>query len=98
MGVLRLVDGEKKPHLGYIFEVKDRAKEAIAKSFRGNESRYGEIFKLIDNIWNIQLHRPLHGAGWYLNREFFYNTRTVDEEVATKLFTCIEMLVPDVET
>ncbi|KAK2662975.1 hypothetical protein Ddye_001549 [Dipteronia dyeriana] len=35
---------------------------------------------------------------WYLNPKFFYNTRTTGEEVATELFTCIERLVPDVET
>ncbi|KAI9157018.1 hypothetical protein LWI28_015540 [Acer negundo] len=84
--------------MGYIYEVMDMAKEAIAKSFSCNESRYGEIFKLIDNRWNIQLHCPLHGARWYSNLEFFYNTRTVDGEVTTGLFTCIERLVLDVET
>ncbi|XP_058003663.1 uncharacterized protein LOC110645316 [Hevea brasiliensis] len=31
--VLRLVDGEKRPAMGYIYEAMDRAKEAIAKSF-----------------------------------------------------------------
>ncbi|KAK2649321.1 hypothetical protein Ddye_016810 [Dipteronia dyeriana] len=84
--------------MGYIYEAMDRAKEAIARSFGGNESKYEDIFKLIDARWNIQLHRPLNGAGWFLNPEFFYNTRNVDDEVANELYTCIERLVPDVET
>ncbi|TXG72422.1 hypothetical protein EZV62_001001 [Acer yangbiense] len=46
--VLQLVDSERKPPMGYIYEAMDRAKEAIAKSFGGNESKYGDIFKLID--------------------------------------------------
>ncbi|KAI9200025.1 hypothetical protein LWI28_001626 [Acer negundo] len=98
VGVLRLVDGERKPLMGYIYEATDRAKNAIAKSFEGNENIYEEIFKLIDNRWNIQLYRLLYGDRWYLNSEFFYNTKTIDEEVATGLFTCKERLAPDVET
>ena len=35
--VLRLVDGEKKPPMGYIYESIDRAKETITNSFEGNE-------------------------------------------------------------
>jgi len=31
--VLRLVDNEKKPAMGYIYEAMDRAKETIEKSF-----------------------------------------------------------------
>ncbi|KAJ9552901.1 hypothetical protein OSB04_016946 [Centaurea solstitialis] len=40
--VLRLVDGEKKPAMGYIYEAMDRAKEAIAKSFNNIEDKNGE--------------------------------------------------------
>ena len=46
--VLRLVDGEKKPPMGYIYEAMDRAKEAIAKSFNNNEEKYKDIFTIID--------------------------------------------------
>ncbi|XP_057791194.1 uncharacterized protein LOC131008327 [Salvia miltiorrhiza] len=60
--VLRLVDGEKKPAMGYIYEAMEKAKEAIAKSFQNNESRYKEVFAIIDNRWDCQLHRPLHAA------------------------------------
>ena len=41
--VLRLVDGEKKPAMGYIYEAMDRAKEAIANSFNGDEKKYNNI-------------------------------------------------------
>ncbi|XP_059290810.1 uncharacterized protein LOC132044338 [Lycium ferocissimum] len=33
---LRLVDGEKKPSMGYIYKAMDRAKEAIEKGFHGD--------------------------------------------------------------
>ncbi|KAH6837753.1 hAT dimerization domain-containing protein / transposase-like protein [Perilla frutescens var. hirtella] len=46
--VLRMVDGERKPAMGYIYEAMDRAKEAIAKSFSMNEEHYKEAFEFID--------------------------------------------------
>ncbi|RVW91326.1 hypothetical protein CK203_035382 [Vitis vinifera] len=61
--VLRLVDGEKKAPMGYIYEAMNRAKDAIVRSFNGNEEKYKEIFNIIDKRWEIQLHRPLHAAG-----------------------------------
>ncbi|XP_059664281.1 uncharacterized protein LOC132310058 [Cornus florida] len=48
ISVLRLVDGEKKPPMGYIYAAKDRAKEAIAKSFGEVEDKYKDIFEIID--------------------------------------------------
>ncbi|RVW50045.1 hypothetical protein CK203_082311 [Vitis vinifera] len=46
--VLRLVDGEKKAPMGYIYEAMNRAKDAIVRSFNGNEEKYKEIFNIID--------------------------------------------------
>ena len=65
--LLCLVDGEKKALIGYIYKVMTRAKETIVKSFLGNEEKYKEIFKIIDMRWEIQLHQPLHAAGYFLN-------------------------------
>ncbi|XP_039044369.1 uncharacterized protein LOC120183815 [Hibiscus syriacus] len=42
--VLRLVDGEKNPAMGYIYEVMDRAKEAIRDSFPNREDDLQESF------------------------------------------------------
>lgn len=56
--VLRLVDGEKRPPMGYIYEAMDRAKETIAASFKYKKQKYNEVFKIIDERWNCQLHRP----------------------------------------
>ncbi|XP_073290495.1 uncharacterized protein [Primulina huaijiensis] len=89
--VLRLVDGEKKPPMGYIYEAMDRAKEAIAASFDNKEDKYKDIFAIIDHRWTIQLHRPLHAAGHFLNPEFFYSNSNIenDNEVVTGLYKCI---------
>lgn len=97
--VLRLVDNEKKPAMGYIYEAMDRSKEAIMKAFNGNEEKYKEVFKIIDKRWECQLHQPLHAAGYYLNPEFFYNNPHIefDEEVTAGLYACITKLVPSQE-
>ncbi|XP_039144006.1 uncharacterized protein LOC120281171 [Dioscorea cayenensis subsp. rotundata] len=47
--VLRLVDGDFKPVMGYIFEAMDRAKEKIAKNFDDVSSRFH-----FDPIFNYQ--------------------------------------------
>ena len=43
--MLRLVDGEKKAPMGYIYEVMTRAKETIVKSFLGNEEKTRRYLK-----------------------------------------------------
>ncbi|KAL0340006.1 UNVERIFIED_CONTAM: hypothetical protein Sradi_4517400 [Sesamum radiatum] len=69
--------------MGYIYEAMDRAKKAIAASFSNIEEKYKDVFALIDARWNVQLHKPLHAAGYYLNPEFYYANPNVeqDEEV-----------------
>ena len=76
--VLCLVDGEKKAPMGYIYEAMNRAKDTIVRSFNGNEEKYKEIFNIIDKRWEIQLHRPLHAAGYFLNPEFFYDKPEIE--------------------
>jgi len=92
--VLRLVDGEKKPAMRYIYEAMDRAKEPIEKSFK-NEASYIDIFAIIDKRWDCQLHYPLHAAGHFLNPQFFYKDPSIeyDIEVTGGLYKCIERLL-----
>ncbi|XP_073017843.1 uncharacterized protein [Primulina eburnea] len=69
--VLRLVDGEKKPIMGYIYEAMDRAKEKIAKYFGNNEDMYKDVFEIMDNRWQLELHQDLHATSYFLNPRFF---------------------------
>jgi len=93
--VMRLVDNERKPAMGYIYEAMDRAKESIQTSFKGKEDSYKPIFEIIDKRWDAQLHHPLHAAGHFLNPEIYYNNPTrvdSDAEVMMGLYKCIERL------
>ncbi|KAI8563852.1 hypothetical protein RHMOL_Rhmol03G0141400 [Rhododendron molle] len=95
--VLRLVDGEEKPAMGYIYEAMDRAKETIMNTFGGDEDKHKSVFEIIDARWEVQLHQPLHAAGYYLNHAFFYKDGArmkADKEVWKGLVDCIERLVP----
>ena len=65
--VLRLVDGDETPAMRYIYEAMDRAKEQIKKNLNDVKARYSRSWGIIDERWNLQLHRPLHVAAFYLN-------------------------------
>ncbi|KAJ0042719.1 hypothetical protein Pint_18504 [Pistacia integerrima] len=97
--VLRLVDGDAKLAIGYIYEAMRRAKNQIAKNFNNVEHRYREIWKIIDTRWDFQLHRPLHAAAYYLNPKYHYDPNfNPDKEVKIGLYKVIEKMYPDVET
>ncbi|XP_020261355.1 uncharacterized protein LOC109837498 [Asparagus officinalis] len=94
--VLKLVDNERKPVMRFIYEAMDKAKEAIAKAFGDDASKYSEVFEMIDKRWNVQLHHPLHAAVFYLNPIFFYAHPNIqaDKEIMKGLWEVIQKLVP----
>jgi hypothetical protein len=59
-----MVDGDK-PAMGFIYEAMDQAKEAIKTTYGDKRQKYLPLWKIIDDRWNKQLHRPLH-ASWLL--------------------------------
>ncbi|XP_070031283.1 uncharacterized protein [Nicotiana tomentosiformis] len=95
--VLRLVDGEQKPPMGYLYEAMDRAKEAIQASFT-DEQKYAKVFQIIDARWSEQLHRPLHATGLILNPSLFYDqheNNSLAREVWTGFHEVVIKLTPD---
>nr|KYP48765.1 hypothetical protein KK1_029567 [Cajanus cajan] len=96
--VRHAITRKKKPTMGYIYEAMDKAKETIMKSFK-NESKYKDVFEIIDKRWDIQLHRPLHAAGHFLNPEFFYANPQMEfnGEIIRGLYDCINKLLGDLE-
>ncbi|XP_065634100.1 uncharacterized protein LOC112022367 [Quercus suber] len=60
--VLRLVDGDEKPAIGYLYEAMDKAKEEIKKRLKNKVFLYGNYIRVIDARWDKQLHSPLHAA------------------------------------
>ncbi|XP_055824274.1 uncharacterized protein LOC129892736 [Solanum dulcamara] len=98
INVLRMVDGEKKLPMGYIYEVMDRAKESIEKAFNYDDRKYMNVFKIIDARWTDQLHQPLHAAGHILNPRLYYKNnemKTLTEEVWLGYHACVERMILD---
>jgi len=93
--VLRLVDGERKASMCYIYEAMEKAKETIMKSFNNHESKYKDVFTVTDNRWACQLQCPLHAVGHFLNLFYYSNPKIeYDLEVTNGLYVCIKRLVP----
>ncbi|KAF8407346.1 hypothetical protein HHK36_006474 [Tetracentron sinense] len=78
-----------------IYEVMDWAKETIATNLGGTKKKYKPICDIIDRRWDLQMHRPLHAAGYYLNPRFHYDPMFKEDiEVKQGLYDCIERMIP----
>ncbi|KAL5544572.1 hypothetical protein UlMin_008356 [Ulmus minor] len=64
--------------MGYIYGAINSAKELIANNLGGEESTYKEIWKIIDDKWDFQLHQDLHVVAYYLNPRFKLTSTTLD--------------------
>ncbi|KAL7200287.1 hypothetical protein ACSBR1_032251 [Camellia fascicularis] len=94
--VLRLVDGDEKPTMGFISEAIDRAKLAIKRDCH----YYTEYWKIIDTRWSFQLHQDLYAAGYFLNPQFQYGVTSSKEmirEVMDGLKKLITRLEPNMD-
>jgi hypothetical protein len=96
--VLRLVDGDEKPAMGYLYETMDRAKEEIKVRMKYKVSLYGPYVQVIDFRWDRQLYSHLHTAGCFLNLTIYFRpTFTKKSEVHRGLLATIMRLVRDPE-
>ena len=94
--VLRLVDGDEKPAMGYLYEAMDRAKEEMKKGLKNKVSLYGHYIRVIDAWWEKQLHSPLHTAGCFLNPAIYFRPSFKRQnEVQRGLLSTLMRLIPD---
>ena len=94
--VLRLVDSEKMPPMGFIYGAMDKAKEEIAKNLGGEEKDYKEIWEIIDEKWDFQLHQHLHAAAYYLNPRIRYSDKPSNHpEIKLGLYHCMNRMFKD---
>ncbi|CAL2278771.1 unnamed protein product [Prunus armeniaca] len=94
VSVLREVDSEERPVMGFIYELMDVAKEKIAFNCEKVERKYKPIWRKIDERWGPQLHQPLHAAGYYLNPQLRYEeTFSNADEVRKGLEDCMTRML-----
>ncbi|XP_039035558.1 uncharacterized protein LOC120172051 [Hibiscus syriacus] len=73
--LLRIVDGDEKPSLGYVYEGMQRAKNAIKEMFRNRRALYKPYTDIIKARWDKYLKLNLHAAAYFLNHAFFYDEK-----------------------
>ncbi|KAL5543777.1 hypothetical protein UlMin_007561 [Ulmus minor] len=96
--VLRTVDGEKEPAMPYIYGAMDAAKEQIAKNLNNEVGSYKEIWKIIDEKWDNQLHRDLHAAAYFLNPRYKWDDNfSRHPEVMRGFYSVMERMIPNSE-
>ncbi|KAG8503910.1 hypothetical protein CXB51_001862 [Gossypium anomalum] len=94
--VLRLVDGDENPTMGFIYEAIDRAKRAIQQDCQ----YFIEYEKIIDNKWNF-MHSDLHSDGYFLNPQFQFgveHSENVLIETLESTRSVIERFEPSLDT
>ena len=98
--VLRLVDGDEKLAMGYLFEAMDKANEEIKRKLKNRVSLYGHYIRVIDPRWDKQLHSLLHAAGCFLNPAIYFRPSFKRQnEVQRELISTLMRLVlePDIQ-
>ncbi|MQL84651.1 hypothetical protein Taro_017169 [Colocasia esculenta] len=70
--VLRIVDGDEKPAMGYLYAAMELARNQIMKNFGMKQSKYQPILKIVDKRWKDQMNRPLHEAGFFFKSQALF--------------------------
>ncbi|GKE17534.1 zf-BED domain-containing protein [Tanacetum coccineum] len=92
--VLRMVDSDSTPAMGFIYQAMKKAKEEIKSNYKSVQSRYEPIINIVDARWENQLNRPLHVAGYFLNPRMQYSPDFKGDIPSLKvnLYMCIERM------
>ncbi|GJW01004.1 RNA-directed DNA polymerase [Tanacetum coccineum] len=72
--VLRRVDSNLTPVMGFIYLAMKKAKKEIISKYKDVQSRCGPIISIVDGRWDNQLNKPLHVAGYFLNPRMQYSS------------------------
>ncbi|KAH7842746.1 hypothetical protein Vadar_008682 [Vaccinium darrowii] len=76
MRLLRIVDGDKKPNIGYVYEGMYRARLGIKSMLKKKKSLYRPFTAIIKARWDRQLRKNIHAATYWLNPVFQYDNKS----------------------
>ncbi|CAN6717456.1 unnamed protein product [Malus baccata var. baccata] len=95
--LLRLVDGGRKPSMGFLYGELQKARNEIKEALKNNEANYRQILQIIDEKARDQLDGPLHLAAYFLNPYYFFKDQSIQHDplVMDAMFTCVENFLPD---
>ncbi|XP_074374431.1 uncharacterized protein LOC141714834 [Apium graveolens] len=95
--LLRLVDGDLRPSMGFIYgQIKDAKKEVITICKDVKET-YNPIMYIVDSRIKDRLDGPLHLTGYLLNPYYYYRDDEAknDSNCMGAFITCVEAFFPD---
>ncbi|PKI76890.1 hypothetical protein CRG98_002677 [Punica granatum] len=96
--VLRMVDSDEKPAIDFIYNEMEKAKQKIKTNFKDDRKSYDPVWKVIDERWEVHLHRPLHAAAYYLNPQLHFSSEfRADREVMRGLYKVMDRMLDDEE-
>ncbi|PNX69542.1 hypothetical protein L195_g056773, partial [Trifolium pratense] len=78
--LLRIVDGDDRPSLGYVYDGMFRAKKAIKSIFMNKKSLYKPYTRIIKQRWDKHLRQQLHAAAYVLNPAFYYDRENLSQK------------------
>ena len=90
--VLRLVDGDVKPSMGFLYGELLKSKREVKEAFGNVESQFKDVMAVIEKKMNGRLDSPLHLTAFLLNPHYSYaNPSIFDEPKMNEAFiSCVE--------
>ncbi|AQK66064.1 hAT transposon superfamily protein [Zea mays] len=90
--LLRLVDGDVKPSMGFLYGELINEKKAIEEAFGNVEIKYKEVMSIVEKKMKNRLDSPLHVAAYMLNPYYSYTNSSIlcDSTIMEKFMLCVE--------
>ncbi|CAA0832218.1 hAT dimerisation domain-containing protein / transposase-related, partial [Striga hermonthica] len=94
MKVLRIVDADKKPSMGFLYGELMHAKEDIKSVLNNLAKNYDPILEIIDTKMMGRLDTPLHLMAYLLNPYYHYKdpNLVLDQVVSDGVFDCLDVI------
>jgi hypothetical protein len=80
--VLRMVDGDDRPSMGYLYDDIHHAKEEMLRRFQKRKAKVKPFIDIINNRWDGQLYRNLYAVAFWLNPQFQYDANIMDKHMS----------------
>jgi len=77
--VLRIVDSEDKPIMGFLYQSMYKTIEEMVKRFQRNKIKVEPYLEVLNMCWDPQFRKDLHVASYWLNTTFRFNAKEFEK-------------------